>query len=353
MASPRSLYGRKAPPSASVKNACAHNGSPATPRDATMVSEVVFGWGGTGPRESVAAKASDLFTGAAGAKTAGLGPASVSPRKKSIRGMDDSIDAHIRDDLNQAGPHPKYLTRYGSFAGIGTAETIVSTLKQRKRIQGCLDEQNFGDHAGYRAREVRSMKGRCLLSLESGVDNLWHGVEDYAEEPHFEAMKQIGAGAAGLRPPRKDRQKGGMLQVKSSVNEVVFGRAPSSHYAQYDVGEYLDSFREHAGIKTGQTLMRSMSFPGPQSARTLKSPPCEELKNTMEVGVDTADLAQGENIEPGESLQHEKVEPGELMQHSAPVTKTLTFKDRRSSGSGSTRSTCSSRGSGQQPRWRH
>lgn len=307
-----------------------------------MVSEVVFGWGGTGPRKSVAAKASDLFSGAAGTPTAGLGPRSVSPRKKSIRGMNDTIDALLRDDLDQGGPLPKYLARYNSHAGFGTAETMAATLKQRKKIQECLSEQSFGDHAGFRARDPRSMKGRCLLALESNVDNLWHGAENDADEPHLEAMKQISAGAAGARSPRKDRQKGGQLQVKSSVNEVVFGRGASPHYAHYDAGEYLDSFREHAGIKTGQTLMRSMSaytLTGNQSARTLKSPP-PELETTMEVAVDSAD-------------QFEKVEPGELMQSSTPVTKTLMFKEpKKTSGSGSTHSTCSSRGSVQQPMWR-
>jgi len=311
-----------------------------------MVSEVVFGWGCHGPRESIAAKATDLFDGAAGVVTSGLAPA-VSPRKKSIKGMNDSIDALIRDDMGEASPRPKYLARYQSYAGLGTAEEYLNTMRQKKRIPN-PNKNDWGSFAGKREHEEgKSMKGRCLLALESNVDNLFFGADHDDEEPHFEAMKQISAGAAGVRVMKKDRQKGGMLQVKTSVNEVVFGRTPRPS-TTFAVGEYLDSFREHAGIKTGQTLMRSMSFPGNHSARTLKNPPCEQLETTMEVAVDTADLMCGENMQPDESLQYEKVEPGELMQPSTPGTKTLTFKEPRSSGSGSTRSTCSSRGSGQQ-----
>lgn len=357
MASPRSLYGRKAPPTTSVRNACAHNGSPATPRDATMVSEVVFGWGGSGPRKSIAFKANEMFDGAAGTKTAGLGPTSVSPRRKSIRGMDDQMDSLIREDYLQETPKSKYLARYDSHAGIGTAETIVSNIKQRKRIPPSHDRNNFGNHAGFRGRQSVVMKGRPILSLDSAADTLWHGAENNDfDETHLEVMKQIGEGYAGCRPPRKNRQKGGKMQVGSKVSEIVFNKSPSQDYAEFKHREYTANFPEHAGVKTGQMLRRSMSFPnfpGNQLERTLMNPVCEDLETTLEVAGDLADSVQGENMQIDESSPYDTIEPGELMQPSTPVTKTLTFKETPSTGSGSSSSSCSSRGHGPQTRWRH
>jgi len=312
---PQRLFGRLN--EGSQKLASVHNGSPCMPRDTSMVAEVVFGWG-TDPDSHAAAEAQDLFAGSAGIKTKELDFIERT-KKRSDMGVEVQMDRLLHGgDLRSTMNHGKYLQRYETHSGLRTSETVIALDRRGIKQQGCelsrlavADQvifghdidgsgdypheefmDTFGDRAGIRCREQKARIARSVLTHESVVDTLIQGKEEFVEEPLAEAMKQVNEGAAGIRAPRKPREKNGDLQMKSSIPEVVYNKERTPIQEGHCGRKFMDCYDTHAGIRTGQGLMlRTSSCPGPRVARV-----------------------HPQWYATQDSLPAEKVEPGELME---------------------------------------
>jgi len=216
--------------------------------------------------------------------------------------------------------HGKFLQKYETHSGLRTSETVIAHDRRGLMPRGCrmvnasvADQAIFGhdidgsgdnpheefmdsfvDRAGVRCGKQKSRIARSVIGTDSCVDHLMQGREDFVEEPLAEAMKLINEGAAGIRPPRKPREKNGDLQMKSSIPQVVYNKDRIPTHKGHCGRKFMDCFDTHAGVRTGQALMlRTSSCPGPRVARV--SPSCYHRQTQ-------------------DSLPVEKVEPGELME---------------------------------------
>jgi hypothetical protein len=113
-------------------------------------------------------------------------------------------------------------------------------------------------------------------------------------------MKLLNEGAAGIRAPRKPREKNGDLQMHSSIPQVVFNKDRTPTQKGHCGMKFMDCYDTHAGTRTGQALMlRTSSCPGPRVARV--APSCYALP--------TQDSFPAEKVEPGE-LMEQTILPG-------------------------------------------
>eukprot|EP00416_Gambierdiscus_australes_P035924 CAMPEP_0171111150 /NCGR_PEP_ID=MMETSP0766_2-20121228/74049_1 /TAXON_ID=439317 /ORGANISM="Gambierdiscus australes, Strain CAWD 149" /LENGTH=274 /DNA_ID=CAMNT_0011573109 /DNA_START=24 /DNA_END=845 /DNA_ORIENTATION=+ len=148
----------------------------------------------------------------------------------------------------------------------------------------------FGDHAGVRSREEIQRHAKPGLRLKSTVDSVLYGrdIDGSGDaNAHEEQMKALNEGAAGVRSGDKARGRKTAMQMQTCVDEVVFSKehAPSS-----ESEDFVATFREYAGVRSGQSIIRTNSCPAGQL--TARSNPPEAPGQVTSTVAESAGSAQ-------------------------------------------------------------